>query len=157
MKIDPALDLVLQRNVDVSPARLWAAWTTPKILMKWFCPLPWKTTECEIALRPGGRFYTMMKGPAGEGHANHGCFLEVVKQKRLVWTDALLEGFRPAATPFLSFTAIIEMKPKGKGAMYTATVLHKDAAGRKQHEDMGFHDGWGKATDQLVALAKTLK
>jgi uncharacterized protein YndB with AHSA1/START domain len=49
------------------------------------------------------------------------------------------------------------MSAKGKGATYRATVLHKDEAGRKQHEDMGFEKGWGIATDQLVALAKTLK
>ena len=157
MKTDPALDLVLQRTIDVPPRRLWTAWTTPKILMKWFCPVPWKTTECVIDLRPGGEFHTMMKGPNGEGHANDGCYLEIVKERRLVWTDTLLKDFRPNGTPFLSFTAYIDLKPKGKGTLYTATVLHKDAAGRKQHEDMGFHDGWGKATDQLVALAKTLK
>ena len=156
MKLDPKLDLVLERSVDVSPARLWKAWTTPKILMKWFCPVPWKTTECVIDLRPGGRFYSRMKGPNGEAHANEGCYLEIVKEKKLVWTDTLLEGFRPSATPFLTFTAIVEMKAKGKGAIYKATVLHKDPAGRKQHEEMGFKEGWGKATDRLVELAKTL-
>ncbi len=38
---------------------------------------------------------------------------------------------------------------------YIATALHRDEAGRKRHEEMGFVDGWGKALDQLVALAKT--
>jgi uncharacterized protein YndB with AHSA1/START domain len=142
MKPDPNLDLVLERNVPVSPRQLWAAW---------------KTTACEIDLRPGGKFRSTMMGPNGEGHANDGCFLEIVKERKLVWTDVLLEGFRPSATPFLTFTAIVEMKPKGKGAIYKATVLHRDPAGRKQHEEMGFRDGWGKATDQLVEAAKALK
>jgi uncharacterized protein YndB with AHSA1/START domain len=156
MKPDPKLDLTLTRVVSVSTKQLWAAWTTPKHLMKWFCPVPWQTTECVIDLRPGGRFYTMMKGPAGEQHVNEGCYLDIVKQKRLVWTDTLVEGYRPSATPFLMFTAHILMEPHRKGAKYSALVMHRDPTGRKQHEDMGFHDGWGKATDQLVKFAGTV-
>lgn len=26
----------------------------------------------------------------------------------------------------------------------------------RKHEKMGFHDGWGKALDQLVAVAKAM-
>ena len=29
---------------------------------------------------------------------------------------------------------------------------HGDEDGRKEHETMGFHEGWGTALDQLVAL-----
>ena len=35
MKIDPSLDLVLERTVDISPALVWKAWTTPEHLEKW--------------------------------------------------------------------------------------------------------------------------
>ena len=31
--INPATDLVLERFVDVPPAKVWEAWTTPEILM----------------------------------------------------------------------------------------------------------------------------
>jgi uncharacterized protein YndB with AHSA1/START domain len=155
MKIDPKLDLVLERSVDAPPHLVWAAWTTPKHLMQWFCPLPWKTVECDIDLRPGGRFRTVMKGPNGEQHSGDGCYLEIVENRKLVWTDALLPGYRPAPSPF--FTGVILMEAQGKGTKYMAIAIHKDEAGRAQHEQMGFHDGWGKATDQLVALAKTLK
>ena len=34
---------------------------------------------------------------------------------------------------------------------YTATAIHRDEAGKKQHEEMGFHTGWGTTLDQLVA------
>ncbi len=55
---NPELDLMLERVVDVSPELMWATWTTPELLKPWFCPLPWKTVECEIDLRPGGIFRT---------------------------------------------------------------------------------------------------
>jgi uncharacterized protein YndB with AHSA1/START domain len=35
-------------------------------------------------------------------------------------------------------------------------VLHKDEEDRRKHEQMGFHDGWGKALDQLVDVAKKM-
>jgi uncharacterized protein YndB with AHSA1/START domain len=35
--------------------------------------------------------------------------------------------------------------------------MHNDAASRKQHQDMGFHEGWGAALDQLVAYMKSAK
>jgi uncharacterized protein YndB with AHSA1/START domain len=108
------------------------------------------TTECEIDLRPGGKFYTKMRGPEGQEFGNAGCFLEVVQHEKLIFTDALAPGYRPAEKPF--FTAIVLMEPQGEGAKYTAYAIHGDEAGRKQHEEMGFHDGWGKAWEQLVEL-----
>jgi len=152
---DPKLDLVLERVVDVPVQPLWIAWTTPKHVMKWFCPLPWKVTEARIDLRPGGTFRTLMKGPEGQEVPHQGCFLEVVKYKRLVWTDVLLAGYRPSTKPFI--TAIITFEARGKKTKYTAMALHKDEATRAEHEKMGFSEGWGMATDQLVALAKTIK
>jgi uncharacterized protein YndB with AHSA1/START domain len=159
-KPDPRLDLVLERVVDVPPDRVWAAWTEPKRLVKWFTPAPWTTTECEIDLRPGGIFRTVMRSPEGESFPNVGCYLEVVPRERLVWTDVLLAGFRPAPVSggdghcVVGFTAAILLAPEGKGTRYTAVVLHRDPEGRRRHEEMGFHEGWGKALDQLVEEAR---
>ena len=58
---DPRLDLILERIVDVPPELVWAAWTTPEHVKQWFTPAPWKTVECEIDLRPGGIFRTVMR------------------------------------------------------------------------------------------------
>jgi uncharacterized protein YndB with AHSA1/START domain len=156
---DPKLDLVLDRFIDVPRELVWKAWTQPEHLKKWFCPVPWYVSECQIDLRPGGIFHTVFNGPDGEHFPNTGCYLEVVPNERLTWTDALLPGFRPSGKTFvpgLVLTVIVTMKPEGKGTRYTAVALHKDEDGRKQHEEMGFHDGWGKATDQLIALVKTM-
>ena len=148
------LDLVLERVVDVPPELVWMAWTKPEHLKKWFTPAPWTVTACEIDLRPGGIFSTIMRSPEGQEFPNVGCYLEVVPQKRLVFTDALLPGYRPAQNPFM--TAIIAIEPHGSGTRYTATALHHDEAARKKHEEMGFHAGWGTALDQLVAHAKKM-
>ncbi|WP_339709516.1 SRPBCC family protein [uncultured Sphingosinicella sp.] len=149
---DPKLDLVLEREIDVPVELLWEAWTTPDSIKEWFCPKPWSVSSCEIDLRPGGRFNTVMRSPEGDEFPNHGCYLEVVPNQRLVFTDTLLPGFRPAPKPF--FTAALLMEPTATGTRYTAYAIHGNEETRKQHEEMGFHDGWNTVVDQLVAHIK---
>jgi uncharacterized protein YndB with AHSA1/START domain len=161
MMMDPKLDLVLERIVDVSPELVWTAWTQPKHLKKWFTPAPWTTVDCEIDLRPGGIFRTVMRSPEGEDFPNVGCYLEVVANRRLVWTDALEPGFRPSRqepSPHCPFrvTASLLLEPHGKGTKYTAIVMHKDEESRQKHDAMGFQTGWGKALEQLVAHVKVM-
>lgn len=153
---DPKLDLVFERVVDVAPQLVWKAWTTPEMLKKWFTPAPWTTPEFEIDLRPGGIFRNVMESPKGERMTNGGSVLEVVPNERLVWTSTLLPGFRPAPprTGFPHITAAILLAAHGSGTKYTAVVMHPNEEGCKQHEAMGFHNGWGTALDQLVALVK---
>ncbi len=153
--INPELDLVLERTVDVPCELVWKAWTVPEHVMRWFCPAPWKTTECEIDLRPGGLFYTVMQSPEGESFPSSGCFLEIVENRKLVWTDSLVKDFRPApkvdsCLPDF-FTGNILLEPEGPSrTKYTAIALHGNEGGRQKHEEMGFYDGWSTVLDQLV-------
>jgi uncharacterized protein YndB with AHSA1/START domain len=128
---------------------VWDAWTKPEHMRHWFSPAPWTTVDVEVDLRPGGMLRFLKDYPS------LGCFLEVVPKERLVWTDALLPGYRPSAEPFM--TAIITMESRGAGTHYVAMARHKDEATRKKHEEMGFHSGWGQTLDQLVEYMKTQK
>lgn len=161
-QLDPKLDLTFERIVDVPPVLVWKAWTMPEHLKHWFTPVPWKTIGCEIDLRPGGRFFTVMQSPEGQIFPNAGCYLEVVENEKLTWTNALLPGFRPAPLPKVEesvsfvFTATIKLAAHGKGTRYIATVRHADVAGCDKHRALGFEQGWGKALEQLVAYSKTM-
>jgi uncharacterized protein YndB with AHSA1/START domain len=155
-KPDLRYDLVLERVVDVPRELVWRAWTVPAQLKKWFTPAPWTTVDCEIDLRPGGIFRTVMRSPEGQEFPGAGCYLEVIENESLIWTSALLPGFRPAkpAGDDFFFTAVITLEPQGKGTRYTAVAIHGTEEDSQKHAQMGFHDGWGKALDQLVALVK---
>ena len=159
---NPLLDLSFSRVIDVPRHLVWRAWTEPALLMAWFCPTPWKTVACEIDLRAGGLFQSTMQSPEGINFPNEGCYLEVTPNEKLVWTNALLAGFRPAvpsptcgdSAVHFKFTAMVELADHAGGTRYTATVVHADEAGAKQHAAMGFEQGWGVALDQLVAMVK---
>lgn len=154
--IDPSLDLVLEREVDVPPHLVWAAWTTPEHVKKWYAPKPYETVECDIDLRPGGIFRAVMRSPEGETiDEGAGCVLEVVPNRRFVWTEAMGPGFRPVASD-LPFTAIITMEPSDTGTRYRAVAVHGSTETKAGHEKMGFHEGWGVALDQLVEVARGL-
>ena len=147
-------DLTIERTVPVPADRLFAGWTEPSLLMRWFTPAPWRTTDAEIDPRPGGIFRSVMEGPDGERNENAGCVLEVEPGRRFVWTSVFGPGFVPLEVPAdgLAFTAIIEFEPVADGTHVRATARHGSAADAARHAAMGFEQGWGAALDQLVAL-----
>lgn len=153
LKPDPKLDLVLERTLDVPRELVWMAWTKPEHLRQWFAPKPWTISDCKIDLRPGGIISFILRSPEGQEFPNVGCYLDIVPNERLIWTDALLPGYRPSDNPF--FTAILKLEAHGStGTRYTAIAVHRDEAGRKKHEEMGFHEGWGTVADQMVDYIK---
>lgn len=149
--INPELDLELARDVPVSPEAVFSAWTDPESLKQWFAPRPYTVPLVEIDLRPGGGFRTVMNTPEGDQMMDStGCFLEIVPNERLIWSSALTTGYRPQPGP-MPFTAILELSPNGSGGChYRAIAVHQDPEGAKQHQEMGFHEGWGTVVDQLV-------
>ena len=145
-------ELILTRVINAPPAKVFQAWTDPALITQWFTPPPWKTTHAETDLRPGGASLIVMRGPDGTEMPNRGVYLEVVKNERLVFTDAYTAAWEPSAKPFM--TVILTFENEGGKTRYTARVRHWTVADREAHEKMGFHQGWGIATDQLAALVE---
>jgi uncharacterized protein YndB with AHSA1/START domain len=147
-------ELSLTRLIDAPRDKLYRCWTEPELIKQWFTPRPWTTPVVETDVRPGGKSYMVFRGPEGQEFPNRGVYLEVIPNERIVFTDAYTEAWVPSAKPFM--TGAITFADEGGKTRYTAVVRHWTAEDRAQHEAMGFHDGWGKATDQLEALARTL-
>ena len=113
-------ELILVRETDVPAAKLYAGWTQPDLLMRWFTPAPWSTVACELDLRPGGIFRTTMRSPEGEEHPNIGVYLEIIPGEKLVFTDAYVEAWVPSAEPFM--TATITLSDEVGGTLQLAAV-----------------------------------
>lgn len=96
-----------------------------------------------------------MQGPDGAEMPNRGVYLEVVKNERVVFTDAYTVGWEPSAKPF--FTCVLTFEDEGGKTRYIARARHWTAEDCKAHADMGFHTGWGIATDQLTKHRRELK
>ncbi len=83
-------ELVVTRTFD-GPARLvFDAWTTPELLMRWWAPKSFGITfiSCEADVRPGGTYRFVFGHPQADQPATFfGRYLEVVPNRRLVWTN----------------------------------------------------------------------
>jgi uncharacterized protein YndB with AHSA1/START domain len=147
-------ELVLTRLIDAPREQVYRAWTDPELLKQWFTPLPYTTPFAQLDVRPGGANLVVMRDPDGNEFPNRGVYLEVVPNERLVVTDAYTSAWEPSPKPFM--TLILTFEDERGKTRYTARVRHWTVADREAHEKMGFHEGWGKATDQLAALVAKL-
>jgi len=146
--------LQLVREFDVPAEKLFQVWATPERYGEWFCPLPWKVTEARLDLRPGGDSFILMEGPEGEKIPNTGVYLDVVPNRRIVFTDAFTKAWEPSEKPFM--TGIIEFEDLGQGrTRYTATALHWTEEDMETHKQMGFEEGWGIVAGQMADIART--
>ncbi|MBB3541017.1 MULTISPECIES: SRPBCC family protein [Rhizobium] len=144
-------ELVLVREFDAPREKIFKAWTDPVLMKEWFVPRPWSIADVQIDARPGGSNLIVMRSPEGQEFPNRGVYLEIVENEKIVFTDAFTSSWVPSEKPF--FVGIILLEDLGNGrTKYTAKARHWTAADKEQHEQMGFHEGWGKCADQLAEL-----
>ncbi|NVD37324.1 SRPBCC family protein [Ensifer sp. HO-A22] len=150
---DPDLDLTIARLIKAPRSMIWNAWTDPARFEQWWVPAPARCRVVDMDLRPGGAFVTRIS-EGGGAFAPHldACFLAVDDHERIVFTNSLVVGWRPAENPFM--TAIITLKDHADGTDYAAHVMHRSNADRTMHEEMGFYDGWGTVIGQLAGLVE---
>src|SRR5215213_8805754 len=98
----PNRELVITRIIDAPRQRIFQAWTHPELLKQWFAPHPWTTPVAELDVRPGGANYFVLRSPEGQDFPNRGIYLEVVKNERLVFTDAYTNAWQPSEKPFMT-------------------------------------------------------
>ena len=148
---DDLRELSVETFIDAPPQKLWDIMTGQ--LEQWWCPKPWRTEIIEQDWRAGGRSAMVLRGPnEGEEHVLEGIFLEVTPGRRFVSTDAVTAGFVPHV-PFM--IGIWELIPEGQGTRYRASARHWTEEARKQHEEMGFIEGWQACAAQLKALVES--
>ncbi len=146
---DAPFELAIERHIYAPPEIVWQVMT--ERLAEWWCPKPWRAEVVEQDWRPGGRNAVTMYGPNGEESGGEGVFLEVVPNRRIVFTDAFKAGWIPQE-PFM--VGFFELSPDGDGTHYRAGARHWSEAAFNQHKDMGFEGGWSTVAAQLAELAE---
>jgi uncharacterized protein YndB with AHSA1/START domain len=157
LEVSPQSDreLVLSFIMDAPAEKLFRAWTDPKLIPLWFVPKPWSIARAEMDVRAGGSSLVVMKSPEGQEFPNPGVYLEVVPNKKIVFTDAFTKAWEPSTNAFMVATVTFEDQGGGK-TKYTARAQHWSKESREQHEKMGFAPGWTQVAQQLEDLVKSL-
>ncbi|RED16012.1 SRPBCC domain-containing protein [Parasphingopyxis lamellibrachiae] len=136
--------------IDAPPDKVWNVLVNR--MEEWWCPKPWNANVTTLDRRAGGGFALTMYGPNGEEMPNEGIFLEWTEGKRFVTTDAVNAELEPNGPFMIGFW---EIEPEGDGTRYTGRARHWTEEAMKQHEEMGFADGWGTVAKQLRQLCES--
>lgn len=152
MTLDPQRDLEITRIIRAPRQAVWDAWSQPEQFAQWWLPEPQTCRVIALDLRPGGALKTEMSQDGGFVPHMDACYLDVEEGRRIVFTNALTGGWRPAEQPFI--TAVINFDDHPEGTAYRSHVMHKDPETRAMHEELGFYDGWGTVADQLARLVE---
>ncbi|PHV12903.1 SRPBCC family protein [Chitinimonas sp. BJB300] len=147
-------ELMLSRLINAPREKVFRAWTEPELLKQWFAPLPYTTPVALLDVRPGGSSLVVMRSPEGVELPNRGVYLEIVKNERIVFTDAYTAAWEPAEKPFM--TVVLTFEDMGGKTKYTARVRHWSVADCETHKKMGFYEGWGQCADQLATLVENM-
>ena len=139
---DTKPSLTLKRRLNAPPEKVYAAWTDPQKIVRWFGPDSGPVTKAEIDLRVGGGFDIGFHTEDGEYHQVGGVYREVVPNEKLVFTWAwhTMKERESLVT--------ITIKPDGAGSLLT--LLHEkffDEAARDGHQS-----GWTGSLNKLEAL-----
>lgn len=146
---DIAYELSVTRHIAARPDKVWHVMTDRQ--EEWWCPKPWYAKVDFQDRRAGGRCEMTFHGPDGETEPQNGIYLAYDEGRRFVTTDAVTGDFVPAG-PFM--VGIWEIAAEGDGTRYTASARHWTEEACRQHEEMGFTEGWGACADQLKALCE---
>jgi uncharacterized protein YndB with AHSA1/START domain len=145
-------EVVITRVFEAPARLLFAAYSTPEHVMKWFGPKGWPLTLCEIDFRVGGRFRFAMTGPSGEQNTPFGGeYLEIVPNRKIVYDNGFEE---PGAERM-----IVTMTYDEEGGRTTLTIhtLFASMAMKEEHVGAGFVQGVGSGLDQLVDVVAELR
>ena len=139
--IDERPSLTFKRRLKASPEQVYAAWTDPRKIVRWFgrADARSETTRAEIDPRVGGRYRVQFTASAGEYFEVGGIYREVIPNERLVFSWAW------HSTPERESLVTVTFKPEGDGTLLT--VHHSqlfDEAARAGHQR-----GWLGALDKL--------
>ncbi len=134
--------LTLKRRLNAAPEKVYAAWTDPAQIAKWFGPDAGAVTSAETDVRVGGRYTVIFHTEDGEEHYVSGVYREVVRNEKLQFTWAW------RSTPERESLVTILIKAEGAGSILT--LIHEkffDDAARDRHEY-----GWTGSLNKLEKL-----
>lgn len=142
-------ELSVTRFIAAKPDKVWDVMVNRQ--EEWWCPKPWRAEIDEQDRRPLGVCNMTFYGPDGEQSPQNGIYLAYEEGKRFVTTDAFTADFEPEG-PFM--IGIWEIAAEGDGTRYTGRARHWSEETMKQHDEMGFEEGWGACADELKALCE---
>jgi len=99
-------ELTMTRRYDAAREEVWAAWTEPARLAKWWGKRGWHVDPAtvEMDVRPGGRFALTSEDARGTRMSQVAVYREVVEPERLVLDEPAGDNWHGGAVTTVTFT-----------------------------------------------------
>jgi uncharacterized protein YndB with AHSA1/START domain len=132
--------LTVKRRLNAPPEKVYAAWTDPQKIIRWFGRPDAKpdSFQADIDPRIGGRFRVSFSTD-DEYYEVGGVYREVVPNARLVFSWAW------HSTPERESQVTVSLKPDGDGTLLT--LHHEQLFDQAAHD--GHERGWIGSLDKL--------
>ena len=152
-------EIVVARQYDAPRAAVFAAWTDPEQLKRWWAPAGCSTPFCAVDLRRGGKFHYCMRMPDGRDIWGIGVYRDIVVAERIVYADSFADAEGnpvPPATYGMSAghpaDSLVTVTFAERDGVTTVTVRHAIAAEVTERD--ATRQGW---TEMLDRLAEALR
>ncbi len=99
---DRGQHLVIERTLEAPPDLVWRMWTDPEHLAAWYGPGGATVPVATMDVRAGGSRLLCLQMPTPDGARRMwftGEYLEVVENRRLVYTDSMSDEHGTVMTP----------------------------------------------------------
>lgn len=143
-------DVVVTRVVDAPRRIVWDAWTNPRHVPKWLVGPPgWSMPECEIDLRPGGKWRFVYRKADGAEMTLTGSYREVAPPERVVSTETWGPEW-PETVNTVVFTEVAGQ------TTITLTITYPSSEAREAALKTGMKDGMDPSFARLDQLVQEL-
>lgn len=151
--------IVIERTFEAPPALVWRMWTDPDHFKRWYGPDAVSIPVAEMDVRVGGRRLLCMQVETPDGSRKMwftGEYLEVVENRRLVYTDSMSDEHGNVITPEEAGM------PEGHPVTTRVTVQLDDLRGHTRMtmthagvpQDSPAAAGWEMAFDKLATYVQ---
>lgn len=145
-------ELIINRSFDAPARLLFEAWSKPEHLKKWFGPVGYPVTMCEMDFRKGGQWRAGMTGPGGKQQTPFGGeYLEIELNRKIVFSN----GFELPGAEKMIMTVTFDEKD-GR-TLLTIRTLFASIAQKATHVGAGMSEGIASGLDQLTDLVVQMK
>ena len=153
-------EITFTRLLFAPRALVFRAWTDPQHLARWFCPVGFTVSQCELDVRVGGRWcFTMhaddeLADRVDRDHPVGGEYLEIEVPARLVFTNNALDAAGNIRVAGLTTVVLEELGDATKMTVRTrATGTGEDVAAMLQ----GMEQGWSECLLKLGGKVRELR
>jgi uncharacterized protein YndB with AHSA1/START domain len=148
-------EVTLTRMFDAPRDLVFAAWTDPKHIAKWFGPHAFTIPECRVDLRVGGRWHLVMRANdevaamMGRDHPCGGEYVEIVPPERLSFTNNALDD---KGNVILEGFTTVQFEDIGGKTKLTLTTRASGSGDHVSAMLAGMEQGWSESLDKLAKL-----